>query len=478
VTHVVVVGGGIAGLAAAFELSGGAAGPTEGTPAVTVLDAATFGGLLRSARIGDQLVDVGPDGFLARRPEASTFVRELGASDRLEPVATSGAWVYVRGRLRALPPGLALGVPTTLGDLRSRAAIDVLGLSGALRASIDLVAPRPARRSALEDRAIGPLVADKLGRRVVDRLVDPLVGGIHAGRVQDLSAAAIFPPLLAAGQGRGSLMRALQPPPGGGAPGDQGPAFLTVHDGLGTLAHLVVGVLTARGVACVEGCAVQAVEPGSGAGRWEVVTATGTIAADAVVLATPAGPTAKLLAPLAGSAAGLVERIDAASVATVTLQFSREAIELPASGTGVLVPARTSLVGAERLVTAITFLDRKWSHLAAEGTTLVRASVGRIEDERFTDLDDAALLARVLDELSIVLSIAAPPIATLVTRWPHSFPQYRVNHLARVAAIESSVRGLGGLALCGASYRGIGIPACIGSGRAAARSILGSLPQS
>jgi len=189
VTSVVVIGGGVAGLSAAFEL----AGDQARRPDVAVLDAGEPGGALRRERVGGRLVDVGPDGFLARRPEATALVGELGAADELVEIAAQGAWVYARGRLRPLPAGLALGVPTRL---RAREALRLLGLRGTARAAVDLVAPRPPSRSALPDRAVGPLVADKLGRRVVDVLVDPLVGGIHAGRVRDLSAAAVFPPLL------------------------------------------------------------------------------------------------------------------------------------------------------------------------------------------------------------------------------------------------------------------------------------------
>jgi oxygen-dependent protoporphyrinogen oxidase len=463
------VGGGIAGLAAAFELSGGARGPTDGSPAVTVLEGARFGGMLRCARIGDQLVDVGPDGFLARRPEAAALVQELGASDQLEPVGAAGAWVFVRGKLRLLPPGLALGVPTRLGDVRTMTAISVLGVAGALRASLDLVVPRPARRSALQDRAIGPLVADKLGRRVVDRLVDPLVGGINAGRVNELSAAAVFPPLLAAAQRRGSLMRALQAPRSERDSTPDGPAFLTLRGGLGTLPDLLVGTLASRGVAFVSSSQVTGFERTSAShARWTVSTVSSTYDADAVVLATPASVTAGLLAAHDRTASGLLARIDAASVATVTLRFARDDVVVPDSGTGVLVPAGERIGGEHRLVTAITFLDRKWPHLATDGSALLRASVGRIDDDRFASLDDESLVARVIEELSVVLELYGAPTATIVERWPHSFPQYRVNHLARIDTIEAAVRSIGGLAVCGAAYRGVGIPACIASGRSAA----------
>ena len=253
----------------------------------------------------------------------------------------------------------------------------MLGLHGALRAAVDLVAPRPASRSPLSDRAIGPLVADKLGQRVVDVLVDPLVGGIHAGRVRDLSAAAVFPPVLAAGQARGSMMRALQAGAAGGAPASQGPAFFTLRDGMGTLPDLLARTLArARGRdldarrdgSCTE---VRAGEP-----RWIVETSTAALPADGVVLATPAPATATLLGPLDGDAASLCASIDAAGVVVTTLEFGDDDLALPDGGTGVLVPVGTRFADRAFLTTAVTFFDRKWPHLARDGARL-RARLGR-----------------------------------------------------------------------------------------------------
>jgi oxygen-dependent protoporphyrinogen oxidase len=471
VTSVVVIGGGISGLACAYELVGGADGPTASSPEVTVLDAGQLGGKLRSAPLGGKWIDVGPDGFLARRPEAAALVHELGAADQLEPVGASGAWVFARGRLRRLPEGLALGVPTRLRDLRTSDMVGMLGILGAARASVDLFAPRPARRTALPDRAIGPLVADKLGKRVVEVLVDPLVGGIHAGRVRTLSAAAVFPPLLAAAQRRGSLMRALRAAPGGAA-GATGPAFLTLRDGLGALPGLLEAQLCGRGVVVRADTAALEVHRGApGARRWVVETATGPVPCDAVVLATPPAPTAALLGGHDENAAVMLGTIDTASVATIALQLNADDVELPDGGTGLLVPVRTARGMSSFLSTAVTFLDRKWPHLAREGQVLLRVSVGRVDDVRFAELDDAALVELVTDELNELLGTAAAPVATLVARWPASFPQYHVNHLVRVEGIESAVHALGGVTVAGAAYRGIGVPACIASGRSAARHV-------
>ena len=463
-TSVVVIGGGVAGLSAAFEL----AGDQARRPDVAVLDAGEPGGALRRERVGGRLVDVGPDGFLARRPEATALVGELGAADELGELAAQGAWVYARGRLRPLPAGLALGVPTRL---RAREALRLLGLRGTARAAVDLVAPRPPSRSALPDRAVGPLVADKLGRRVVDVLVDPLVGGIHAGRVRDLSAAAVFPPLLDAAQRRGSLMRALRAAtPSPDRP--VGPAFLSLREGMGALTGLLLGALGARGGTVVARGAATAVHRAApGATRWVVETDAGAHRADAVVLATPPAVTARLLEPLDESAAALVGGIDAASVAVVTLRYRPDALTLPEGGTGILVPASADGPAGPFHVTAVTFLDRKWPHLGREDEVLLRASAGRVDDRRALELDDAELVARVHEELGRLVAAEDEPLEAHVTRWEDAFPQYRVNHLVRVEGIEAAVATLGGLAVAGAAYRGVGVPACIGSGRGAAREV-------
>jgi oxygen-dependent protoporphyrinogen oxidase len=467
VTHVVVIGGGVAGLACAYELTGGLAHQTS-APQVTVLEAADrLGGKLQVASIGGRPVDVGPDGVLARRPEAVALIGELGAAGSIEPIGAQGAWVLARRKLRRLPAGLALGVPTRL---RAREAVRLFGVAGAARAAVDLVAPRWAGRSPLADRAVGPLVATKLGTRVVDVLVDPLVGGIHAGRVRDLSAAAVFPPLLAAGQQRGSLMRALQAQtPAGDA---SGPAFVTLLDGLGSLPTLLDGVLGARGVTRRASTRALALTRGApGAARWSVETPEGPLAADAVVLAAPATDTAALLAPLDRDVATTLSGIDAASVAVVTLRLDADAVSLPDGGTGLLVPAGSPGPTGPYLATAVTFLDRKWPHLAREGEVLVRVSCGRVDDVRPDELDDAALAATCVDELASIVGDVGTPLEAHVTRWASSFPQYRVNHLVRVEGIETGVAALGGVAVCGASYRGVGVPACVASGRAAARSV-------
>ncbi|MGH8987115.1 MAG: protoporphyrinogen/coproporphyrinogen oxidase, partial [Acidimicrobiales bacterium] len=243
---VAVVGGGIAGLAAAWELTGGQSGPEPRTPTVVLLESSwRLGGKLATLAMWGGPVDVGPDGFLGRRPEAAQLCHEVGLGDDLVPIATSGAAVWARGRRRPLPDGLLLGVPTKLGPV---ARSGILSARGTIRLAADLVVPRPDARGPLGDRAIGPLVSRKLGRQVVDRLVDPLLGGIHAGGVADLSAAAVLPSLLGVSQRRASFLRALAKL-GAETPRTDGePAFWALRHGFGSLVDRLAALLDERGV--------------------------------------------------------------------------------------------------------------------------------------------------------------------------------------------------------------------------------------
>jgi len=481
-----VIGGGIAGLAAAWELSGEDRGAAVDGPRVTVLDPAPrLGGALRSEEFAGRVVDLGPDGVLGRRPEALDLCRAVGLGDDLVPVGASGASVWARGRLRPMPGSLSLGVPTRWWPV---ARSGVLGLGGSLRLARDVVAPRPSRRGPIGDRALGPLVANKLGEGVVATLVDPLVGGINAGSVADMSTAAVSPALLAAAGQRGGLMRALrriQPAAPAateaGGVGEPTPAFWALERGWSSLVDRLSERLEQRGVQLTTGLGAARLERAEGDGPpWVVQTPAGSFAADGIVLATPAPIARDLLAPHDAEAAILLGGIEHASVAVVTLQFPKEALYTPLFGTGFLVPRGSQLpdaavAGDNLLTTACTFLSQKWPHLARDTDVLLRASVGHFGDDRPAHLDDDDLVTRVVAELTTILGLRSRPSAARVARWPDAFPQYRVHHLLRVAGIEAAVRRLPPLAVAGAAYRGVGVPACIASGRQAASSVLDAL---
>lgn len=492
---VAVIGGGIAGLAAAWELATGE-GWGAVRPEVHLLEAGEqVGGVLRSAELAGRPVDLAADAFVARRPEATDLCRELGLAAELVAPGTSGASVWARGRLRKMPAGLNLGVPTRWWPL---ARSGILDPGESLRVARDLVQPHRGARGVVGDRAVGAIIEPRLGRPVVERLVDPLLGGIHAGPVDDLSAAATFPYLLAASLQPGSLMRrmradlASRPSADAGgngrssADGDHPRVFWSLTTGTAGLARRLTAELERGCVRIRTGTSLGAIRRGtSGSGspdgaalRWQLDLGgerPDRLAADGVVLAVPADVAAVQLAPHAPEAAGLLSTVEQAAVAVLTMAVPVGTIGAPMHGTGFLVPRRATVDGAGALLTAATYLGRKWPHLARPDDELIRVSVGRHGDDRHRSLDDGELLDAVLAELGVVLGLRGRPIDWMVTRYDRAFPQYRVGHLVKLARIEQSVGALGGVELAGAAYRGVGIPACIGSGRAAARRLVESL---
>ncbi len=470
-SSVVIVGGGISGLAAAWELTGGDAGPTESTPRVELIEASDrCGGSLATTTFAGRTIDLGADGFLARRPEAVALALELGLEAELEAIAESGAWLYSRGSLHELPHGLVLGVPTSLETVRRFKGLGWRSRAGALRDTF-----LPARLHVGDDISIGDITRRKLGRELSYQFIEPMIGGIQAGRIDDLSAKEVFPALYAAAQAGGSLMRALRPAPTASVPTT--PLFYSLIDGVGSLPQQLERQLTQRGVVIRTNVAVTAVRrTPAGSYPLEVDTPSTTTPANGVVLAAPA--------PVAGALIGSFDpsleplrSIDNASAAIVTFSIPRNAVTLPSRGTGVLVPLHTPWAGQGSLmVTALTFLDRKWPHLYRNEDVLLRAHVGRSDDTRWVELDDDDLISRVNSELAFLLPKWGVPTESRVQRWPDGLPQYRVGHdqlvqRARAASLKHHV------ALAGNAYDGVGVPASIGSGRRAANELMTLIDQ-
>jgi protoporphyrinogen/coproporphyrinogen III oxidase len=487
---VLVVGGGITGLAAAWQL---ATMSPQGVRVVLLEADKRLGGKLRTGEVGGRPVDLGPDAFLVRRDEALGLCLELGLGPELVAPASNRSFVWARGMLRPLPSGLALGVPTRLGPLGRSGICSPVGLG---RAALDLLEMPMARRGKgnddgkdeeEDDEAVGSIVRMRLGSEVHDRLADPLIGGIHAGPVDTMSAAAVFPQLLRANRRAGSLMRALRTgtvspvssPAGplsssaGADSSPAGPVFMTIRGGLERLVERLAAALEERGVEVRLGVRAERLERRAGpseAGRWRVTTSAGGVDADGVVLALPGGDGARLVMQLDPQLAGLLGAIAYASVTLVTIRLLREPTGSSLEGTGFLVPR-----GERRLLTACTWLSSKWPEIDREGDVLLRASMGRYGDDRPSGMSDEEVVARSMEELRQMLGVRGEPVETLVTRWPESFPQYLVGHLRRVQSIEERAAHHPGLALAGAALHGVGIPACIGSGRNAANSLLSAL---
>ncbi|MER7751724.1 protoporphyrinogen oxidase [Kitasatospora sp. NPDC097643] len=454
--QVVVVGGGIAGLAAAALLSGAAGGVARAR--VTVLEASgRVGGKLWGGEVGGVRVDLGAESMLARRPEAVELARAVGLGGELEPPTTAKAAIWTRGALRPLPGGQLMGVP---GDLAALADSGVLTPEGLERARHE------GATEVAEDVAIGRYVADRLGREVVDRLVEPLLGGVYAGHADEISLRAAVPQLLGIARGGGSLVAGVHEL--ASRPQVVGtPVFQGLRGGLGTLPEAVAQACVKAGVDLRTGTAVE--ELRRTPEGWRVTTGDGgVLRADAVVLAVPAPVAARLLRADVPAAATELDAVEYAGMALVTMAFRRADLPEVPSGSGFLVPPVDG-----RQIKASTFSSNKWGWLerSAPDAFLLRTSLGRHREEAALELPDEELVARSLADLGEAIGLSARPYDTAVTRWRAGLPQYPVGHLDRVARVRAAVGKVGGLAVCGAAYDGVGIPACIGSAAAAVAAL-------
>ena len=478
---VVVVGAGIAGLTAAWEISGGRDGPSDATPRVEVIDAAArVGGSLATAEFAGRTIDLGADGFLGRRREALTLVDELGLHDRLEAIGARGASLWLRGALHELPDGLVLGVPTNL-----RALTRFQGVSWRAHWAARRDTYFPRRVTVGDDVTIGDLTRAKLGAELSYSLIEPIIGGVQAGRIDELSAQSVFPALWEAARGGGSLMKALRAvaATSSEAPGNTtapAPLFFTLVDGVGSLPAELERRLIERDVVVRRGVAVTALRRTPAGGYpWEVDTRTTTTPANAVVLATPANVAGELLGAVDGALAQLRE-VRSADAAIITLSLSRRSLVLPERGTGVLIPLNSTWTGSSRdgagpmMVTGVTFLDRKWPHLVRENDVVLRAHVGRSDDGRWAEMDDETLTRRVTAEVASVLPQWGEVYESRVQRWPLGLPQYTVGHAQRVERARAAAAAYS-VALAGNAYDGVGVPASIGSGQRAGRETLSAL---
>ena len=449
---VVVVGAGITGLAAAWELL-----QHTGLRVIVLEASSQPGGKLRTAEIAGHRIDVGAESMLARRPEAVQLFREAGLSAGIVHPRPVPAAIYSRGGLHPLPPRTLMGIPS-----------DPASAAGVL--TPEEVARARAERPGIPDErdvSVGDLVAQRLGDAVVDRLVEPLLAGVYAGHARDISLRAAVPGLWAAARSGGSITAVAAAVP---SSPDAGPVFAGSVGGLGELAARLAAALERRGVEIRTGSTVRELMRTPTGWRLHTGPTTDVTVTDAdgLVLAVPAAPTSRLLRSHARVAAQGLADIEYASVAIVTMALPRAAAA-HLVGSGFLVPP------LERLsIKAATFSSTKWEWVDAldADTVLLRASLGRAGETAVLQRDDADLADLALADLRRVLGPGLPdPLDTHVQRWGGGLPQYAVGHLDRVAAIVADIAGLPALGVAGAAYHGVGIPACVVSGRSAARQV-------
>ncbi|MEV4094871.1 protoporphyrinogen oxidase [Streptosporangium saharense] len=457
--HVVVVGGGIAGLAAAWYLRQGGEGVR-----VTVLDGARrIGGKLFASEVAGVQVDAGAEAMLARRPEGKALAEAVGLGGELRDPGTTRASILSRGALRAMPAGQVMGVPSDLAALARSGVLSPVGLA---RVPLDRVLPATL---VTTDVSVAAYVRARMGEEVVERLVEPMLGGVYAGRAERLSLEATMPAVAAAARSERSLLTAAREIATG--PKQAGPVFTTLRGGMGSLP---AAVAKASGAEIRTGVTVRELRRTEGG--WRLVTGPvpepEVIEADAVVVAVPAPAASRLLAAEVPGAAAELARIEYASMAVVTLAYPRDAFPEPPTGSGYLVPPVE-----RRAVKAATFSSVKWPHLAEAdpGLIVLRCSVGRLGEEALLQRDDAELVALAVEEMAEVAGARGLPRDSRVTRWGGSLPQYDVGHLDRVARVRAAVAPHPGLAVCGAAYDGLGVPACVATARTAAARILDHL---
>jgi protoporphyrinogen/coproporphyrinogen III oxidase len=474
---VAIVGGGISGLAAAFFLR-------DYGMTVTVLEGSPhLGGKLAVSDVAAIPVDAGAEALLARRPEGVDLIRSIGLGDQLVYPGTTAAGIWTRGQFCSLPKLHVMGVPADLDDLERSGIVSPAGLERARR---DEAAPATARDC---DVAVAAYVGARLGREVVDRLVDPLLGGVYAGRADELSLEATIPNLAQESRRHRSLVEAAAavlgrgPDPAtasgaaAGSDGQQaqpGPVFTTLAGGLGSLPGPLA---QASGAAVRTKATVREIARTPGGWRLTIGPAVASEAfdADAVILALPARPASRLIGQVPGAtdAAGALAEIDYASMAVITLAYPVTAFPGAITTSGYLVPAVDG-----RAVKAVTYSTVKWPHLGRTGRGglhVVRCSVGRIGEEALLQRDDNELAGLAAADLSAATGVTGKPAAVRVTRWGGGLPQYTVGHLDRVRRIRERIAAQAGLAVCGAAFDGIGIPACIASAELAASQVIGYL---
>jgi oxygen-dependent protoporphyrinogen oxidase len=445
---VAIVGAGISGLSAAYELH------RRGLSVRVLESRPRPGGVILTERLEGFLVDAGPDSLLVQKPAAAELCRELGLSNRLRPTRLPRtAFVYRRGILHPIPDASILGFPTRLWPL---ATSTLFSASAKLRMASEVFS-RP--RQAADDESIAAFVQRHFGREAVDYIAEPLLAGIHAGDVDRLSIRASFPRLVEAEATYGSIIRAFAKR---GRHVAQDGAFRSLPGGLVELVDALVSHLPRGAVRCGEPVNHIELDP-----RPSVHQARhAPLQARAIVLAMPAWAMAPLVLPFDNELARMCCAIQYWSTATVFLAYPAAAIGHPLGGTGFVVPRTEGLT-----ITAGSWVSSKWAERAPAGQVLLRAFVGGARDPHAVNRTDAELVAAAERDFDVVLRARGSPTLARVYRWHRASPQQEVGHLAHMAAIDQRLERWPRLFITGTGLRGVGIPDCIADGRRTGRAV-------
>lgn len=471
---VVIVGGGISGLATAYAVQEQAAAAGLSLHCTVLESGSHWGGKIVTHRIGDLVTEAGPDSFLSQKQAGLELCTKLGLADQLINTNETGkkAFVLRGGRLHELPEGLVSFVPRQLGPfLRS----GLLSWTGLARMGLDTVIPRGPSDG---DESLAAFFRRRFGAQVFERVLEPLMAGIYAGDAEQMSLKATFPRFFELEQQYGSIIRGMMAAKKKASPpapsGSRRTMFVSLKNGLGDLVTALTARLAQQGVELRLGCRVEALRVRSHQpGRWmyDLILNDGTaLSAEGLVLATPAYVSAELLRPLTPIAGGLLEMIPYASTATIAMAYPADKVAGAVEGFGFIVPR---IEGRDLI--AATWTSLKWPYRAPADQVLIRCYVGGAGREAILDLDDGELLVKVRAELSALCGVKAEPVYAEVNRWWKAMPQYTLGHLERLNQLEAAVSRYPGLALTGAAYRGVGIPDCIRDGAIAAGRVVRDL---
>ena len=450
--RVIVVGGGISGLATAYHLR-----KLRPDLAITLFEERERpGGVIATLRRDGFLVEGGPDSFILHKPWALELCRELGIDGRLIPTEPANRRVYVlhRGRLLPMPAGMPLAAPADLGALM---ATRLLSWKGKLRAGLDLCLPRGAAR---DDESLGAFLRRRLGDELVNRLADPLLGGIHVASVDRLSLQATFPRLREIERLHRSLILGMRRE---ARPGAADSPFRTLPDGMGELVESLRAALAE--VEIKTETRVEEIVPGKG-----ILTKHDGVAAQAVVAAMPPPAAAALFAKSSPALAQALKAIPAVSTATVSLAYRRPHPAVSLAATGFLIPR-----AEKRRILSCTWSSRKFAGRAPEGDLLVRAYVGGEGGEELLKGTDELISGVAREELAGIMGMREAPVFAVVHRWPKANPILEVGHAAKLARIEKALEQCPGIFLTGGGYRGVGIPDCIRDARDTAQQVAAEL---
>src|SRR5579864_1548859 len=450
--NVVVIGGGISGLSAAYDLE-------RGGVSCTILEKQAHpGGVIETRVAGDCTLDCGPDSFLSAKPEALTLITELGLES--EVIGSNDhqrtTYIWKHGRLIPLPEGVMMIVPTRILPM---AKSPLLGWRTKLRMAAE-VFREPGGGG---DRSIADFVIDHFGQEALDYLAEPLLSGVYGGDPARLSVASVLPRFLQMEAKYGSLVRGVLASTRNASRGkgeSSGPLFRTLKSGLGKL----TGALAARAKVCH--ARAETIER-RGGGGFRIRAHGNWMEADHVIVACPAWAAAQLLAPVDSKLAEGLGGIEYSSSLTLSLIYRASDFDGMRAGFGFLVPKKER----QRLA-ACTFVGTKFSHRVPEDRIALRCFFGGTSDEAVLGESDEALIAIARAELRPILGLTAAPIEHVIARWPRSMAQYNVGHAQRIAEIRTRAAEIPGLHLAGNAYEGIGIPDCIRTGRQAAKNIL------